>query len=311
MRAIGRVNAWVVAWVAVVLTAALLTVTPGCGRAPERAPGPLRVAVTIAPLAGLVRAVAPEDAEVRAVIPAGASPHGYQPTPSDAELLRRADLVVAVGLGVEGGLATAIERGVGGSDRSLVFADVVGLEGHGHDHAGHDGHDRGSIDPHLWLDPGLVLQLVEALERELGVIDPDDAAVIAVRADVLSARIRELDAELERTLAPVRGRAVVTDHDAFGRFCERYGLRVVAIVRPFEGAEPTPGELEAVRGAIERDGVGGVFIEPQFDGRAAHRLAETGGVPVGTLDPIAGEDWFAMMRANAGELARVLGEGSP
>ena len=302
------------------LLASTLAGPVGCGRdqGDRPAEGPPRVAVSIPPLRGLVEPLLGGGGEIRVLIPVGVSGHGYQPNPSDAQALRQSDLVVGVGLGIEGGLSRYLERGAGG--RVVLMSKVTGLDHldhHHHDHDGHDhhhhDHDDADGDPHLWLDPTLASTLVEAVGQELaglreGRTGWDGAEGLETRVQDVQARIEALDAELRQTLAPVRGKGIVTNHAAFARFCERYGLRVAGVIRPFDAAEPTPSELEAVRSVIEGGGADGVFVEPQLDARVSRRMAEAAGLPLGTLDPLGDGDWFAMMRANADELVRVLGD---
>lgn len=283
-----------------------------CDGASEREPGPVRVVVSIAPLAGVVAAVAPEDAEVTTLIPVGASPHGFQPRPSDVRELGRADVVVVVGLGVEGGMTRAIAEAERRGARVVRFADVVGIASdhdHGHDH-GHD-HDHahgGADDPHLWLDPALMGELVEAVERALGAAVPGgEDASLAERASGMRAQIAVLDAEIAERLQPFAGARIVTHHGAFGRYAERYGLVIAEVMRPVESAEPTAGELAAVRDALAAGDIRAVFVEPQFDARVLREQATRAGVPVGELDPLGSGDWFAMMRANTDEIVRTLG----
>ncbi|MEQ8850447.1 MAG: metal ABC transporter substrate-binding protein [Phycisphaerales bacterium] len=303
-------------WVRTALVGAFLGVffaaLAGCGSGRE--PGPMRVVVSIAPLESVVRGVAPEGAVVETIIPASASPHGFQPKPSDVRALERADLIVVVGLGMEGGLTRYVRDLEHRGTRVVEFAGVVGIEGH--DHHGHDHSHDGDDDPHLWLDAAMMLELVDALESEMipamrGTDSGSDDAVLAtpVRADGQRALIRAADAEARAALEPFAGARIVTHHGAFGRFCARYGVEVAAVLRPVEGAEPSPGELAAVRDAIAAGGVRGAFTEPQFDGRELRAIAERAGIPVGSLDPLGGSTWMEMMRANTDEITRVLGGG--
>ncbi len=268
-----------------------------CSRSPSPSDdGRVRVLVSIPPLAGLVEALLPEGAEVETLIPPGSSVHSYQLRPDDRARVARADLVLMVGLGLEGRASSLLESA---GDRLIRFDHVAGLEGED-DHTGHDhDHDHAhTIDPHLWLDPDLVLRLIDALEIRLAAINDVDRDSLAARAAFLRERTQMLDFTYRSTLADRRGQAIVTHHDAWSRLADRYGLRVAAVLRPVASGEPTPGELAKAREAIQREGVTTIFVEPQFDAALARRLAASAGVKVAVLDPIGGGDWFAMMRAN-------------
>lgn len=310
---------------------------PACERSekrPTRAPGPMRVVVTIPPLEGLIRPLLPADATVKVLIPPGRSEHGYEPTLSDTAALAEADVVVLVGMGLEGAVDTYLRRRPQPFRHEARLGVILGLEdahgGHGHDdhahdphahddhdhdhdHAGHDhDHDHAhAIDPHVWLDPIMMKQalpeiarLIEVSMSEAGIME---GAGVSEKLATLEARIDEVHARYTSELAPLTNRSIVTHHAAFGRLAERYNLRVAEVIRPIEGAEPTPARLAAALGAIERENVPAIFIEPQFDRRGAELLAQRAGVKLGQLDPLGSGDWFAMMEANLQELVDKLG----
>lgn len=293
----------------------------GCeGPEPARAPGPLRVVVTIPPLQGLAKALAPADAEVVCLLPPGRSEHGYELTPSDMAALQRADVIVLVGLGLEPKVESFLRAHPSGGRRVVEFAEAVGLEGAhgGHDHAhhdhgdhDHDGHDHGPVDPHLWLDPALVTELVPEIARsirEVGALSESERAAVGEREAALLERMREAEARWQDRLRPVAGRSIVTHHAAWGRLADRYGLEVAAVIRPTEAQEPSPGQIEAAVRAIRERGARAVFVEPQFSAAVAERIAGQAGVAVGTLDPLGDGDWFAMMSRNVETLATLLAD---
>ena len=190
---------------------------------------PLRVVVSIPPLAGLVRPVVEATGPgttIETLIPPGVSEHGYEPTPAQVAALARADLVVLVGLGLESGIERAARQRAGGGP--IMFADVVGVaqgdatkqaagreaadhrgddQGH-HDHADGD-RDHGGNDPHLWLDPSLALKLVSHLHDcmrayVIQVQAPRDLTPEQRRARILASMEPRIDS---RTLS-VQERAV-------------------------------------------------------------------------------------------------------
>lgn len=290
----------------------------------------MRVVVTLPPLEGLVRALLPADATIRVLIPPGRSEHGYEPTVEDVLALESADVVVLVGMGLESSVDTALRKRPRPYRHEARLGVILGLEdahgGHAHDEHAHDEHAHAdeahaadshahdhahAVDPHVWLDPVLMQQAVPEIARliktsltESGL--GDASAVDAAVADTL-ARIAAVDEAYRSGLARLAGRAIVTHHAAFGRLADRYKLRVVEVIRPIEGAEPTPANIAQVSEAIAREGVRAIFVEPQFDAHGAQLIAERTGVRLGTLDPLGSGDWFAMMEANLQELTDKLG----
>lgn len=290
---------------------AVILSVPGCSRDPDAAGGrgesgePVRVVVSIPPLAGLVRGLVPDDAVITVLVPPGRSAHGIELAPSDVAAIGNADLVIVVGAGLD----TSVERVAKRSAQTKLidFSRVIGLEGagpaHDHDHEEHaetddHDHDHAGPDLHVWLDPTLCEQLVVAVGEAMST--PAEA-VEAKRSE-----LRALDAELQATLAPVAGRSIVTHHDSFSRFASRYGFTIAAVVRPLDSVEPTPGELARTAQAVRDSGAAAILSEPQMPPGSAQRLAELTGARAGMLDPLGSGDYFAMMRANAAELVRVL-----
>lgn len=296
----------------------LLLFGPHCAQAQNDPAAPISVVVTIAPLKGLVERLAPAGSTVRVLMPPGRSEHGYEFTPADLAALGRADVSIRVGLGLEPKVEEFVKKRPGKARIDLSFAERVGILGHdhedheGHDHA-HDEHEH-AIDPHLWLDPSLVEAFVphiakalrEASARKHPLTEAETEALAAKERGLL-AEVRAVDTAWRERLAPFKGRAIVTHHNAFPRPAERYALRVAAVIRGLENAEPKPSALESVVKAIRDEGVHAVFVEPQFNAGLAERIAKAAGVKVARLDPLGDGDWFKLMSTNLESLAANLG----
>lgn len=296
---------------ALVLAAATVPMA-GCGEQAERAEGPVRVVVSIGPLAGLVRPLLPPDAEITVLVPPGESVHGYDLPPEMVGALASADLVAVVGLGIESDFARALRRAEGAV--AVTMAEASGVD-HTHDHAHHHHHSDGescSPDAHLWLKPEHAESFVKAFAEAVNGWAADhgvewDAKRAAME---LSARIRLTEAELQQDLAPFEGAVIITHHNSFTSFAERYGMTVAGVVRPVESLDPTASELADLRTAAVEEGAQAVFVEPQFAPTAAMRLADELGLPVGTLDPLGsseGGDWFELIASIRDGLVSTLG----
>jgi zinc transport system substrate-binding protein len=305
-----------------ILAALLFAALPACRRsdAPPAAPilPPQRlVLVEVAPLISLVQPLVGEGVEVRAIVPVGTSPHGYQLSPGDARALASAAMVISIGPMLDPGIARAIERQTP-SDRVFDLASALGIDagdhtGHDHSHDDHDDHDEHcdhAVDPHLWLDPELMLRLVDLLpealrSRGMAAEDADERAR-AVREEIAGVR----DAYAQR-LAPFAGRAIITHHNAFQRIADRYGLTVAQVVRPVAVVEPTPGDLSRVLDAATTHRVGAIFIEPQYPDALPRRIAAQLGLEIHTLNPEGSADWAGMMRENLDALVAGLSAPPP
>jgi zinc transport system substrate-binding protein len=264
----------------------------------------------------LVKALTPADATVTVLMPPGRSEHGYEPTAADVEALGTADLVVYVGLNLEPQVAKFLAAHPSSRRVDVCWARELGLgeatadhaeEAAHQEHDEHEGHDHGSVDQHVWLDPVLVKRMVPVMSAAVRKAGTNAGlAPSAPSPDGLLARVEAVDAAYRERLGPLKDRAIVTHHNAWGRIAERYGLKVAAVLRPFEMVEPTSGEIFAVVEAVRKEGVRTIFVEPQFNAEAARRVAEEAGVKLKVLDPLGDGDWEAMMRKNLEALAEGL-----
>lgn len=308
---------------------------------PATDPAPIRIVVTIPPLLWPVRELlgtGPKSIEARVtlILRPGLSEHGFELTPSQMEDIRRADVVVMAGHGLEPRVASlAAKPGPDGTKPMLVSFEglIAALHAsgdhsacaHGHEHedndqAAHD-HATPAADPHMWLDPILMRGFVTRVEGALGAILErrlTDAAqreraaqALRQRADAARRACDDLHAEHQRALEPLKGRAIVTHHNAWAYLCARYNLEVAAVVRPIETVEPTPGDVMLAVKAIREQNARAVFVEPQFPGGVAQRIAKTARVKLETLDPLGAGDWPATMRANLAALVRGLTDDAP
>ncbi len=289
---------------ALVLLLCFLLVPVACRDGSDEGGTAPRVVVSLAPLGGLVRSVLGEGTAVGVLIPPGVSPHAWEARPADLAMLRRAELVVINGAGVERGLMDMI-RASDRPGRTVIVLARLGeharSDAHGHDDArdiggahDHDAHG----ESHLWLDFAAVRDLV----RRVGAWSGRDAG----RA---LARIDEIERDYRTRLASYQGTRVITDHRAWDGLLGRFGIEVVGVLRAGEHGELSPGRLAQVVAQIREAGVRAVLVEVQFSARESERIAEAARVPVARLDPIGGEDWFAMMRANLDAIGNALEGG--
>lgn len=324
----GRFSKWMV--VAAACLAALLVAC--CDRAggparSARPDGPMRIVVTLPPLEWVARSLAPADATVTALTPPGASEHTYEPPPSAIVGLVNADVVLAVGMGLDRKVEAALDAQPRNWRRVVWFDEVVGLDGaeahhHHHDEPGHVhdetcAHGDGDADPHLWLDAALMEKLVPAVKdavasslRDRGALTPEEQSRLDAAAASLLAEIRAVSAEYDAALRSAPSKLIVTHHNAFGRIADRYGLEVAAVLRPVHVVESTPGDVQAVVAAIREWNVGAIFIEPQYSQEGARRIAEVTGVKVLPMDALGDGDWPKMMRANLQSLVEGLAAGA-
>jgi zinc/manganese transport system substrate-binding protein len=238
---------------------------------------------------------------VDAIVPAGADPHSFEPSLRDRERLTEAGAVIANGAGLESSLLDVVHTAAGDGVPVVEVADHVDVV---------DG------DPHVWQDPRRVLEALDPIESAI-VDSGRDAATIGACADAYRAELTALDDEIAATLEPVPAarRVLVTNHDAFGYFAERYGFEIIGTVIPSLSTlgESSAGQLAELSHEIEQHQVPAIFAERLGSAHDAEALADRLGVDVVELDSDALEPdgpastYTGMMRANAAAIAAALG----
>ena len=285
-----------------------------CGPAPQ---GPVTrtYVATIPPVGMILRELTHGRAEVLTLVSGAASPHTYEPRPSDARNASDALAMFYVADGMDGWAAKlpstrrfALMPHV--AEAMLLPGDVAEAlhehEEHDHDHD----HSHGVHDPHVWSDPKVVEAMLPGLVADLSACDPDGAAIYAANAKGFAEQLQALDAEIAAILAPVRDKPVILLHLSMQYFLHRYGLKLAAVVEPSPGKETTPRFLEGVIAVVRSSGAKVVFTEPQLPKRPAEAVAQAAGVAVAELDPYGGlsgrETYAALLRYNANALRTAL-----
>ena len=270
---------------------------------------PLRIVTTIQPLGLVVRELGGERVVVSVLVPPGASPHTFEPQPSDVQSLVAARLIVEVGGGLDGWVHPLLAAASARPER-LTLLDLPGLDPLPADPA--EAHE-GRFDPHAWLDPIRVRDvLVPALATKLAALDPSGSADYAASRERLAAQLTALDAEIRTTLAG-RGRNFLAFHAAWRYFAKRYGLDEVGVIEEAPGEEPTPRELGALAQRARAAQLPAILIEPQLSPRIAEMLARDLDAAVVTVDPNGDPTdperatYAGLMRWNARAFARALG----
>ncbi len=302
------------------MAGAVLVLPSGADAQPAQQERLLEIVVSINPYQDLVERVAGGRARVSTILPPGASPHAFDPTPSRATTLARADLVVMNG-GLDLWLVRLIEAAAPDTPvlvvmDSLEFSPLEAQEHdeHGDEPGGHadHAHDHGATNSHIWLDPVLMIQAVDALAGALSELDPEGAPSYQANAARLQEELRTLDQELQSLLAPVAGAPFVPFHDAWVYFAQRYDLQLVIMLEPFPGREPSPRYVaEAVRDVMA-SGAKAIFAERQLGTRSAEVVAQSADVAVAVLDPLGGapgpETYDELLLVNARVILEALAD---
>jgi manganese/iron transport system substrate-binding protein len=270
---------------------------------------PLKVVTTISPLADLIKNVGGDRVQVTSLVPVGAGPEDYDPTPADAATVAAARVYFANGLGLEAYLENLIQSS--GNTGLQVVALSDGLPTL-------TGFSQGTEDggnPHLWLSVRNGLAYVDVIQQTLSLVDPDNAPTYQTNAAQYSAQLAELDRYIEQQIQtlPVAQRVLVTTHDAYPYFADRYGMRHLAVISANPDSDPTAQEYAALIRTVKDNNVKAVFGEAGFSDRFIAQLAtDTGAKYVASLytdtlskDP-PGNSYLGMLRYDADQIVAAL-----
>jgi ABC-type Zn uptake system ZnuABC Zn-binding protein ZnuA len=242
----------------------------------------LRVVATTTIIGDLVRQVGGDMIDLRVMMPLGADTHSFNPTPQDAAAITEADVVFINGLHLEEFLGELIDNAGG---QAVVVAVSAGVETRQSTelHEAENGEDTAeSQDPHVWLNPINAQVMIHNIEVALSALDPANAKTYQAKAERYQSQLTELDdwvmAEIESI--PAGNRKLVTDHDAFGYYADRYGLEIVGAVIPAygAGAEPSAQELAALEDTIRRLEVKAIFVGTTVNPALAERMVQDLGI---------------------------------
>ncbi|HEV2528074.1 MAG TPA: zinc ABC transporter substrate-binding protein [Thermomicrobiales bacterium] len=290
------------AWRLVGVFAVMVALVAGLGRPTAAQTEPLRVVATNSIIGDMIGNVGGEDVEITLLVPMGGDSHTFEPTPADADALASADLVFENGLGLEPWLDDVYEASGSTATRVVVTSAVTPLpadgesheEGGAHEdeHAGEgtpgatDEHDHGEFDPHVWFDVANAQLMVVAIRDALVSASPERASVFEANATAYDGELAALDAYVvERTQSlPVESRRLVTSHDTFRYFADRYGFEIIGTALgsvTTESADPAAADIAALIDAIEASGVAAIFPENVSDPGLLEQIASETGVEIG------------------------------
>ncbi len=246
-----------------IILAALL---PACGgdAAPERREGPLRIVATTGIIADTAARIAGEHARIEALMGPGVDPHLYKASESDVRRLAEADLILYNGLHLEGKMGDILTKMA--RSRPVVAVTEEIPQGFLREPP----EMAGQYDPHVWFDVSLWLRTLDPIVRELSALDPEHAAVYKANAEALRQELNVLDAwvkEQIQTLSPQQ-RLLVTAHDAFGYFGQRYGMEVVGLQGISTLSEAGLHDVDRVVKLVVSRQVKAIFVEASVPRRS-------------------------------------------
>ena len=297
----------------------VLVAAPAFLALPARAGEPLPVLASFSILADFAREVGGERVRVDSLVGPGQDAHTFNPAPGEAQRVARARVIVLNGLGFDAWMDRLARAANFRGTRVIASEGIRTLKarhhhhhGHGHDH----GHHHGDADPHIWQDPKRAQVMVRRIAAGLSAADAAGRAIYEANAARYNERLEARHAWVEAQFRgiPREQRRVVTSHDAFAYYGERYGVTFLAPQGVTTRAEPSAQQVAQLVQQIRRERIRAIFLEDMANPRLIEQVAREAGVRVGgtlfsdALSPPDGPapTYEAMIRHNTRMLAEAL-----
>jgi zinc/manganese transport system substrate-binding protein len=294
---------------ALLLGAVLVPLAPGASK--------LRVVATIPDLKSLAEAVGGDLVEVESLTRGTQNFHEAEVKPSMMLKLRRADVVIENGLGLDTWADVAIEgannpniiRGGRGRIEISRGIEVLEVPTTRVDRSGGDVHPAGN--PHFSLDPGLAPIITQNIVDGLARVAPESRATFEQNRKTFLAQLEQRMAQWEKAMEPVRGSKVVVFHPVYIYFLTRFGLHQAATVEDRPGIPPSPQHVVNLIRQIKEEKIKVILVEPWNDVKLANRIAEEAGakafVMASAVGAVKGADnYLAAIDYNITTLAKAL-----
>ncbi len=280
----------------------ILIFTTGCPQQ-EKKSNKINVVVSIMPLAEFAEKVGRDKASVSVMVPPGASPHTYEPTPGQLVKLSKAKLYVKVGSPIEFELVWLDK--ILSANKDIFVVDVsYGIEFmnvvYKHNYEQNEHHYIGD-DPHIWLSPKNAKIMVENICNGFVSIDPDNKEYYSENKRSYLRELDELDLEIEILLADKINRRFMVYHPSWAYFARDYNLEQIPIEKG--GKEPTARSIQFLIEQARIQNIRVIFASPQFNTESAEVIAREIKGQVVLIDPLQ-KDYITNMK----KIARVLSE---
>ncbi|CAA9546080.1 MAG: Zinc ABC transporter, substrate-binding protein ZnuA [uncultured Thermomicrobiales bacterium] len=240
--------------------------------------GQLNVATTVAPISSIVRNVGGTRIDLKGVVPDGTNSHTFEPAPSDARILSRADLIIVNGLALEDPTIELAEANLKEGAKIYPLGDqTITREEWAFDFSFPEA--EGDPNPHLWVNVPYALRYAELTYQDLAERDPGNADYYGHNLEHYRAVLERLDAGIAAAIRtiPEQNRKLLTYHDSYAYFARHYGMTVIGAAQPSDFSEPSPREVAGLIDQIRETGVPAVFGSEVFPSDVLEQIADEAG----------------------------------
>lgn len=262
------------------------------------------IVTTVAPITSIVSSVVGDRATVTGIVPEGSDSHTFEPKPSAAEVLSKADVVYMNGLQLEEPTKKLAQANLAdGAEVVELGTQAIPESEYLYDFS--FPRSGGKPNPHLWTDPPLAKRYAEIVKDDVSKRDPKNADYYDTNYQRFAAQVDELDAAMRTSFKTIPNRRLLTYHDAYAYFAKTYDWKVVGAIQVSDFEDPTPKEVASLVGQVKREKVPAIFGSEVFPSpvlKQIGREADARYVDVLRDDDLPGEpgepehSWMGLMR---------------
>lgn len=257
----------------------------------KQTPESFIIACTLPPQEEFIRAVGGENITVLVMVPPGASPHTFEPVPSQIAGLESADLYLYIGSGLEfeNRWLDRIRKMYPDLPLINLSENITFIDGeiHHHGETGDEHYeDKRVTDPHVWLSIRNAIEMVHTTCRALKELNPENRDLYELNGDNYINQLNSLDCRIRTELSDLPSRKILVYHPAFGYFCQDYNLTQISVEE--NGKEPSAKTLATIIDEARNEHVSYIFTEPEVSSRGAETLASEINATIILVSPLSG-----------------------
>ena len=265
------------------------------------------VVATASIFAEMAENIAGGQVEIKTIVPIGSDPHLYQPRPSDAQMLANADLILRNELTFEGWLKKLIENSNTKRNIVTITEGVKPIKSLIYEN---------STDPHAWMDVSNGLIYIKNIKNALIEIDPDNRELYEINYGVYKQQLEDLDYYIFKAITkiPLPQRILITSHDAFQYYGQRYGIKLESVLGVSTEAKAQTSDIQRLNEVIRSNQVPAIFVESTINPKMLQQLAADNQIEIGGelfADSIGEKDseapsYYDMLKYNTDVIVKAL-----
>jgi zinc transport system substrate-binding protein len=260
-----------------------------------------KIACSINPIADIAKNIVQEKMEIITILPPGASPHTFEPNPSQIKALNGSKIVFAIGHGLDNWIDPLISSI---NAKKIIVDKNIKLK------KNTDEDSESDYDPHYWLTAENAKIIAENIYNEIIIIDPANKAYYSENLKKYQKQLDELNKTILDELSTISNKKIITFHNGWNYFADAYEFEVIAAFEPFPGKEPTPQFIKELMDTVKSNNIKVIFSEPQFSDESIKSFVNDQGLKLYILDYIGTEDnrksYIDLLKYNTDTLKKAL-----